>query len=183
MPMPVRIAPGNNWASLITNVMAPFFDKAATIQIIDPESSITTPYDPVTDTGGVTTPVVIWSGKAILQRVRRPATGSNQSGWTATQNFTIQIPASTSLWVRPPDPNLIFPTATVYPSAALFPFTASGAPSILVRKGMHIRVITSDDDPSLTELNLVVTVGLSGSWAPVQLMEAMAEMTSVYPHV
>ena len=151
MPMPARLPAKANWASVITTVMDPFFAQAATIQIIDPKTSTTTPYNPVTNSGGVPIQLVIWSSKSIIQRVRRLTPGSNQSGWTTTQHFTFQIPAS--------------------------------APSILVRKGMRIRVISGGGDPALTELGFVVTVGLSGSLAPVRLMEAMAEMTSVFPHV
>ena len=149
MPMPARITPGANWASLVANVMAPYFAQAATIQIIDPESATTTPYDPVTDTGGVPVSLIVWTGKAIIQKVRRPATGSNQSGWTAANPFSFQLPAST--------------------------------PSLFIRKGMLIRVLAGGDDTALTELSFVVTVGLSGSWQPVRILEAVAEMVSVFP--
>lgn len=58
------------------------------IDLIDPNGVKSTPYDPVTNTGGNETPTLIWSGKARIQQLS--ATRGANLGGQATQNPTLQ---------------------------------------------------------------------------------------------
>lgn len=79
-----------DWPGIIAANVAPYMN--ATVQIVDPQTSvITTPYDPATDTGGDSTPLVIRQGPAFIQKIRRPLRVPGPNEWSSTHEFSITM--------------------------------------------------------------------------------------------
>lgn len=52
----------------------------------------TTPYDPVTDTGGTSAPIVVLSERrARIQHISKPTETANSGEWGTKQRYTVQV--------------------------------------------------------------------------------------------
>ena len=72
----------------------------ATISIFDPTNVITVPYDPATDTGGYSTPLLLVTTKARFTPLRRPVEGTAGEAWLTKRPGRFQVPLS-SVPARP----------------------------------------------------------------------------------
>lgn len=93
LPSPASVT---DWSAAITAAVLPLMTGA--IEIYDPESATTTPYDPATDTGGVSTPALFMAERParIQQLTSTDLPGTTE--WTAKTPYRIQIE------LRPGDP-------------------------------------------------------------------------------
>lgn len=89
--MPALPAPGTvkDWSALITAKAVPFMN--ARVQIINPNSSVVTEYDPLTDTGGESVPTVIREGRARVQKIRRPLNVNAPNEWSSSHQIRVQM--------------------------------------------------------------------------------------------
>ena len=79
-----------SWEDEIAEAAATEFK--ATISILDPNSLVTTPYDPVTGTGGGSTPLVIGTGIAArAQHIRTPTWQQTTYDASAYRHYRFQI--------------------------------------------------------------------------------------------
>ncbi len=78
------------WSSVIRDALLP--QLTASIEVWDPKSRTSTPYDPVTDTGGTTTPVLVMAARpASIQQVRYTVQSAGADGWGTKRYYRFQI--------------------------------------------------------------------------------------------
>lgn len=90
MSLPFPAPTPGDWSGTIAAKALPFMN--ATVRIVDPKSTTTTPYDPVSDTGGTRAPTLIREGPARIQKIRRPLGISAPDQWSSSHQIRIQMP-------------------------------------------------------------------------------------------
>lgn len=80
----------DNWSQIIADVATEFMN--CVINIVDPNQSVTTPYDPATGEGGESTPLVLYTGvPARAQHIRAPYNVPSAVDWNSYRHYRFQV--------------------------------------------------------------------------------------------